>query len=152
MLRLQSLAFFSLNLPELFDSANVPPIGKLRTEENLDDLPALIFAEQIDAQAQHIAMIVFASDPRGHLIVRQGGTNAKDLIGRDRHADAAAIQQDGRLGGAIDHRAGSGNGIVRIIHRSAAFTTKVHDLMPQLLEQRQKPTLSLISSMIACHR
>ena len=51
MLRFEARAFLGLDLPELFDSANVSPISKLRTEKNLDDLPALVFAEQIDAQA-----------------------------------------------------------------------------------------------------
>ena len=51
VLRLEASTFLGFDLPELFDSANVSPIGKLRAEENLDDLPALVFAEQIDAQA-----------------------------------------------------------------------------------------------------
>lgn len=97
-------------------------------------------------------MIVFSGDPRGHLVVRESGTNAKDLVGRDRHADAAAVKEDRRLGGAIDHRTGCGNRIVRVVNRGRAFAAKVHDLMPKLLEQRQKPTLGFISSMIACDR
>src|SRR2546421_17376 len=100
-LRFVARSFFHFDLAKLVDAPDVSAVGKWCVEEYLHDLPDLILTEQIGTQAQHVAMIVLAGDARGDLIVRESGADAENLIRRDGHSNAAAVQQDGALNRAI---------------------------------------------------
>ena len=56
-------------LGDFFHAAIVPAIGEFGREKNFNDLAELIFAEQVSAQAQDVAMIVLAGAAGGDFIV-----------------------------------------------------------------------------------
>src|SRR3954467_1668606 len=73
------LVFF--DLLQLLDPADVPGVAELGAEEDLDDLPDLLLAEQIGAEAQDVAVVVLARPAGGHLLVDQRRADAADFIG-----------------------------------------------------------------------
>src|SRR5258706_13017051 len=104
-----------LKLLELLHAPSMPAFAKGSGQKDIDDLANLVFVEQIRAQAQHIAMIVLSRKPGGDFIVSESRANAADFVGRHRHADAAAIEENSRLAASVGHRLGRWNRKIGII-------------------------------------
>jgi hypothetical protein len=84
------------------------PSLKGRAQENRDDIADLLFADQVGAEAEHVAVIVLARPAGGELIVDERGAHAVDLVGSDAHADTAAVEEDADLVRAVGHRLACG--------------------------------------------
>src|SRR5258706_11790716 len=147
---LAGFALVLLDARHLLDTARVTAVAEGGTQENLDDLSDLIFTEQIGAEAENVAMIVFAGAPGRDFIMDQRGANPSDFICYYRHADPAAVEKDPHLVDARGHVLRHRQPIIRIIHTSATFASEILHLVPELFERRQQPALGLESSMIAC--
>src|SRR6266496_2777087 len=89
-----SSCFILLYLHHLFHAFGMPARRPRRRQKNLHDMPDLIFAEQVGAEAEDIAMDFLARQTSGDLIVRQRGADALDLVGGDGHPDAGAVEED----------------------------------------------------------
>ena len=124
-----AMAFFALQVAQLFYSADMPSIGKSRAKKNVYNLAHLIFAQKVNPQADDVTMIMLAGDAGGDFIVNQGGADAIDLVGGDGHADAAAIEKNAHVGPALGHRAGCGGGDVRVVAWFAALAAKIFHVM-----------------------
>ena len=85
----------------------MPAFADGRLKENLDNLANLVFAHQVSAQTEHIAMVVLAASPGGDLLVNQRRPDAMNFVGHHRHADAAAVHEDADVALAIAPRRGA---------------------------------------------
>ena len=52
---------FLLQLADLIEAPGVAAVGEMGVEEDLDDLADLVFAEQVGAEAQDVAVVVLAA-------------------------------------------------------------------------------------------
>ena len=59
--------------------------------EDFHDFTDLVFAEEIGAEAQDVAVIVLAGAMSGDLIVNQTRADVFHFVGGDGHADAASV-------------------------------------------------------------
>ena len=50
------------------------------------------------AEGQHVGVVVFAGEARGHYVMGEGGANARDFVGGDGNADAGASDRDAQIG------------------------------------------------------
>src|SRR5262249_48398401 len=65
--------------------------------KSFDQVPGYGRPHRTTAHAQHIHVVVFHSLPGGKMIVDERGANARNLVGADRRADAAAANGDASL-------------------------------------------------------
>ena len=75
------------------DARGVPPALETVREERLQRVFHHAEARDPGAHAQHVRVVVLASDPGLITIGAMGGADAGDLVGGDRHSDAAAADQ-----------------------------------------------------------
>src|SRR6185312_7170643 len=141
-----------LDLGELLHAAVMSAVSKSGREEDLDDLSDVLFAEQVGAETQDVAMVVLARPAGGHFVVGEGGADASHFIGGDGHADAAAVHEDADLGLTAGDGPCGGGGKVGVIAGRRPVASEVRDLVPLLLEHRQQPAFGLKASMITCDR
>jgi len=144
--------FLLLDLAELLDAADVTAVAESGGEEDLDDVADLVFAEQVGAEAQDVAVVVLAGAAGGDLVVNECGADATDLVGRDGHADAAAVHEDARLAGPGGNRAGGGGGEVGVVAGPRPVAAEIGNVVPLLLEDGQQPPLRFVPTMIARDR
>ena len=121
----------------------MPPVRECRLQEDLHDLGNLRFAQQIRPQAQHIAMRSLARLSRRHFIMRQRRSNTLNLVGDNRHANAAAIQQNGDIVFPARNRARSRRRVVGIITRHRRLAADVGHLVPGFCQLREQAFLEI---------
>src|SRR5690242_7334609 len=68
--------FLLLDLAELLDAADVTAVAEGGGQEDLDDVADLVFAEQIGAEAQDVAVVVLAGAAGGDLVMDEGSADA----------------------------------------------------------------------------
>jgi hypothetical protein len=118
-------------------------------EEDLDDLADLVLAQEVRAEAQDVAVVVLAGPAGGHLVVHQRRPHPPHLVRRHRHADAAAVHQDGGVTAAVGDGAGRGGGVVGVVHRRRPVAAEIFQVVAEFFQERDQPPLGFVSTVIA---
>eukprot|EP00754_Rhynchopus_humris_P025127 Rhum_TRINITY_DN14932_c33_g1::Rhum_TRINITY_DN14932_c33_g1_i1::g.129858::m.129858 len=107
----------------------VAPALKARRQERLQHLRDDVRTGGARTHAEHVGVVVAAAHGRRVVVVAEGGADAVDLAGGDRHADAAAAEQDtaAALRG-LGHLGAHLGGLVRVVDAVAGVRAAVHDL------------------------
>ena len=86
---------------------------------------------------------------RRHLIVACGGPHTGQFVGRDRHADASAAQEDAAVDCGVADTSSHVGGDVGIIDRFVTMTSAVDNLMPHPFQQATQTQPRRHTAMIA---
>src|SRR2546430_791865 len=84
------------------------------------------------AGRQDVGVVVRAGEPGGVGVGAGRRGDAGQLVGRDRHAEPGAADEDTPVGLARDDRPGHGGGVVGIVHGLGGLGAAVHDLVTPL--------------------
>ena len=110
-----------------YRTAGVAAFAARGGQEDFDDLADLVFGEQVGAEAQDVAMIVFAGAVGGDLIVNQAGADVVHFVGGNGHTDAASVEEDADRSGAYT----CGDGLVEagiaksgVVHGGRCFRNR----------------------------
>src|ERR1043166_2362925 len=135
-----------------FDGRNLPPAalmpaaGKLGGEPGVDDAHSLIRLENAGAQSENVGIVVLTAHLGLIFGTAIGGADAVPFVGCDRHANAAAADQDAKIGALLADVVRDGAGIVRVINRFRRGSAFIADLNALLL----KVLFDLIFQLVAC--
>lgn len=144
--------FPGLQLSDLFYSSLVSSRLGWGIQEDMHNPANLIFAQQIRSDADDIAVMMLPGASCGEFIMRQDGTDAGHLIRDDRHADAAAFQEDSDFALPDRDRVGRGGAVVGVIDIGASIAAKVGDFMPELGKHGLKSLFCFKPAMVAGQR
>src|SRR5262249_45633207 len=110
-------------------------LAELGARERLDEVPAHGRPHGSAAQAEDVHVIVLDARPGREVIVDQRGSDARDLVGTDRGADAAAALCPPAVPLSRHHGLGEWEDEIRIVVvRTQGVSTEIDDLMPRRAE------------------
>ena len=87
------------------------------------------------AHREDVGVVVFARQPGGIEIVAERGANARNLVGRDLLALAAAAENDAAFRPAFRHRAADADADRRVVHRRVAVRAVIVDRVAERCER-----------------
>src|SRR5688572_11111203 len=102
------------------------------SQKRLDEVPGHGRSHRPAAHANNVHVIVLDPLPGREVVVNDGGANARDLVGTDRCADAAAADRHAALYLSRHHGPSQRDDEVRIVvARVQAMRSEIDDLMPR---------------------
>src|ERR1041385_596659 len=107
---------FFFNGHDFFHAALMASTGKLRGKPLIHDGEGLGRIEDASAQRQHVGIVMLAAHLRFIFCAYVCGPDAIDFVGGNRHANAAAADQNAKIGALLAHVVRHGSGIVRIVN------------------------------------
>ncbi len=114
----------------------------------MDDLFGEVAADESGAEREDVGVVVFAAVDGGGLIVAEGGTDARDFVGRHATADARAVDDNAPLRSAISNVTSNGVGDVGVILGVVTVGPAVDDLVASGLDGRLELFLEGVAPMI----
>src|ERR1051326_6816874 len=106
---------FFFNGHDFFHAALMAATGKLRIEPFIHDGKSLLRIEDASAQREHVGIVMLAAHLRFIFGAYIRSADAVDLIGGNRHANAATTDQNAKIGALLADVVGNSPGIVRIV-------------------------------------
>ena len=126
--------------------------GEAGVEEGVNQLASQLDANHSAAEHEHVHVVVFDALVRRVGVVAEAGADARHLVRRHRHADAAAAQNDAALRASSTDRLTNRRGEVRIVHRLRAVGAHVEHVAVLGDEEALDRLLQLEARMIAANR
>ena len=126
--------------------------GEPGVQKRRDDLGGQRAAHHAGAEAQHVHVVVLHRLVGGIGVVADGGANPRHLVGRNRHAGAAAAHHDAALGASLVQRLGDRAGRIRIVHRVLGMGAQILDGVAQTRQKGRQLLLQVQSRMIGRQR
>src|SRR5215831_3541270 len=138
--------FFFFDGRDLFHAALMPAAGKLRGQPFIHDAKSFVGIEDASAQRKNVGIVMLAAHLGFIFSAYVCGANTVNFVSRDRHANAAAADQDAKIGALLTHVMGHRAGVVRVVYRFRRGGAFVADLNALLL----KVLLDLVFQLVAC--
>src|SRR5262245_20295310 len=124
-------------------------VAEFRGQKRLNEIPRDGGPDGAATDADDVHVVVFDPLSRGKVVMNQSGTGARNLVGADRGADAAAANGDSTLHGARRHRLSERDDEVRIVVVGAQLVrSKINDIVSGGAETRGQILLQLESPVI----
>lgn len=139
---------FTFDLLKFFDAADMTAVTERCVQKDLDDLTNLVFAEQIGAEAKDVAVIVLPGTAGGDFVVDEGGADASQFVGDDRHADAASVEENADVKITAGDLLGDGDGVIGIVDGSGSFATEILNFVTEFGECRRQAFFGFEAAMI----
>ncbi len=114
----------------------------------MDDLFGEVAADESGAEREDVGVVVFATVEGGDLIVAEGGTDARDFVGRHATADARAVDDNSPLHSAISDVTSNGVGDIGVVHGVVTVGAAVDDLVASGLDGRLEFFFEGVAPMI----
>src|SRR3954464_7742414 len=115
---------------------------------NLDDPFDTLHAPHVARQATHVWSVMPPAQLRRYFVLARRSPHVRKLVGRDRHPDPGAADENAPLDLAAAHLLRDQGREVRIVNGRVARRTIVDDLMPFRLKERNHLLLKMKSPMI----
>src|SRR5436853_6918856 len=103
--------------------------GELRREERPDDLARKVRADDARAKAEYVHVVVLHGLMRRVAVVADRGADAREFIGGNRDARAAAADDDAPLDLTLPKHNGHGLRVVGVIHGSGAMRAETDNFV-----------------------
>ena len=98
----------------------MPASFKAGMDESINDFARLLGCNLFAREAKHVCVVMLPCQ-RGSFFVRnERGTNPRNFVGHDAHADAGGTNQNAKIGLMLGHGMGNRQRMIRII---AGFPT-----------------------------
>src|SRR5512133_2041432 len=131
-----------LERADLRDAPRVPLLAvEAGGQERLRELERERLADDARAEREDVHRVVLDALVRGVVVVADAGEDARDLVRRGRHADAAAADEDRPLGPPVEDRPRGRLGVIRVVARRGVVRAEVDRLVPERREVSAEPLL-----------
>src|SRR5512140_1196482 len=107
---------FFFNGHDFFHAALMAASGKRRGQPFINNAKSLVRGEDASAQRKNVGVVMLATHLGLIFSADIGGADSVDLIGCNRHANAAAAHQNSQISALLAHIMRHGSGIVRIVN------------------------------------
>src|SRR6266550_1109313 len=122
---------------------------EFRTQERAHELAGQLCADDLRAETEHVHVIVLAPLVRRLRVVTDCRSDARELAGGDRRADARAAHQYSALGDAVPDRAADLPRLVRIVDpRLRRISPEVDRLVPGAHDLLEHALAELDTAMV----
>ena len=126
--------FGALDLHQLVDPFGVSTAFELGTEERHQNLVGQRFTDDASADAEHVGVVVLASQSRGEKVVAQSSAHAVHLVRSELFALTTAPDDDADVGVAIPNRPRDGRTDRGVVDRLGAVRALIDDVDAGALE------------------
>ena len=123
-------------------------LGETGAEKGIDGIGCHLRTGQTLAQAQHIGVVVLATQSGPGYIGHGCGPNSANLVGGDGNADTTATDGDPQFGSTLGHGPTYGRPEIRVVDRRRALGANVVHVMTGGPEVISHLLLQLESTMI----
>jgi len=117
-------------------------------EPRLDNIQGERFSDDPRPQAKHVYVVMFAALVGRIGVMAKPGADSRELIGRNRAADAAAAQHDAHIGPAVEYGFGHLARQIRVVHRIVIMRPDIQMRMAEGFQLRHDRRFQLVSGMI----
>lgn len=142
----------SFKLRDLAQSPLVSTAVEFGAEPHFDHSLHALLSDQVGRQAEHVDIIVSAADLGGHFIVTRRGSNARHLVGSDRHSNSGAANQDASISFLLRNLVSDDRSDVGIVDAIGGVGAYVDRLMAQSSQEIDELPLELDSTMVIANR
>src|SRR5436190_4001571 len=119
-----------------------------RAQEGRDDVLRQRGADDARADAQHVHVVVLDRLVRGVGVVTHRGADAGKLVGGNRHAGAAATDDDAAVGVAVAQRLRDGLSRVGVVAGGGGVRPEIQHRVPFLAQNRSQIPLQFVAGVV----
>src|ERR1044071_1975804 len=129
----------------------MPAAGKLRGQPFIHDAKSFTSIEDAGAESEHVGIVVFAAHLGLIFRAHVGGPDPVNLVGGNRHANAAAADQDSEIGALLAYIMGHRAGVIRVVNRFRRGCAFIADLYALLLKVLLDLVFQLVTGVVGAH-
>ena len=108
----------------------------------------LAIVEKPAGKAKNVGVVVFGREPGHRRVPDDGRADSMDFVGRDRHPDARAAEQDPPAAFFPGHLLGHETGVIRVVDGIRRGRPHVHHAIPQTAEMKDDLLLAGETSVV----
>ena len=135
-------------LIDLLYAAAMAAAGKFRIQPGLQDLDALVFADEASRQDEDVGIVVLAREPGDLGRPGHGRPHSGMTVGGIGHSEPGAAEQHSTPASLVLHLGGDAMSVVRIISGFGAMGAEIERLVSQRPKLFNQPLLQLEAGVV----